>query len=55
MEQAIKPELIYSHEWCLGDMLLWDDRSSMHKVNFDFDQDQHRMMYRTLIRGERPY
>ncbi len=55
MEQAIKPELIYSHEWCLGDMFLWDDRSSMHKVNFDFDQDQHRMMYRTLIRGERPY
>jgi alpha-ketoglutarate-dependent taurine dioxygenase len=58
LEQALRDEFIYSHEWKLGDMLIWDNRSAMHKANFDFDPEdvtQHRLMYRTLIRGERPY
>jgi len=52
--RAIRPEFVYSHQWRKGDMLLWDDRSSMHKANFDYDPDQHRLMYRILIRGDRP-
>ena len=55
MERAIKPEFIYSHRWRLGDMFLWDNRSAMHKASFDYDQNQHRMMFRALVRGERPH
>jgi taurine dioxygenase len=54
LETAIKPEFTYMHEYRLGDMLMIDNRSAMHKAGFDFDQSQHRMVYRALVRGERP-
>ncbi len=55
LEQTITPEITYLHEWRLGDMLLIDNRSAMHKAGFDFDHSQHRMLYRVLVRGDRPY
>lgn len=54
LETAIKPEFTYVHEYTLGDMLIVDNRSAMHKAGFDFDHSQHRMLYRALVRGERP-
>lgn len=54
IERVIRPEFVYSHQWRKGDMLLWDDRSSLHKANFDYDPEQHRLMYRILIQGDRP-
>ena len=55
---ALKPEYVYSHQWRLGDVLLWDNRSALHKANYDYDPkdlDQHRLLYRMLIKGERPH
>ena len=52
---AIRPEFVYAHEYKLGDMLIVDDRSAMHKAGFDFDHSQHRMLYRILVRGDRPF
>jgi taurine dioxygenase len=54
---ALKPEFIYSHTWRLGDMLLWDNRSALHKANYDYDPadvTQHRLLYRIMVKGERP-
>ncbi len=55
VETAIKPEFSYTHEYKLGDMLIVDNRSSMHQARFDYDHSQHRMLYRALVRGDRPY
>lgn len=55
LETAIRPEFVYVHEWKLGDMLLVDNRSAMHRAGFDYDPNQHRMLYRALVRGERPH
>ena len=52
--RAIKPEFVYAHRWRKGDMLIWDNRSAMHKAAFDYDPNEHRLLYRTMIRGERP-
>ncbi len=54
LELAIKPEFVYVHEYRLGDMFIIDDRASMHKAGFDYDHSQHRMLYRILVRGDRP-
>lgn len=54
LQSAIKPEFIYLHEWRLGDMLMIDNRAAMHKAGHDFDHKQHRHLYRTLVRGDRP-
>jgi alpha-ketoglutarate-dependent taurine dioxygenase len=55
LEVAIRPEFVYLHEYQLGDMLIVDNRSAMHKAGFDYDHSQHRMLYRILVRGDRPF
>ena len=55
LEVAIKPEFVYEHEYRLGDWLIIDNRSAMHKAGHNFDQSQHRRLYRILVRGDRPF
>jgi len=55
LQVAIKPEFIYQHEYRLGDMLIIDNRSAMHKAGSNFDMSQHRRLYRILVRGDRPF
>jgi taurine dioxygenase len=55
LEIAIRPEFVYAHEYKLGDMFIVDNRSAMHKAGTDFDHSQHRMLYRVLVRGDRPH
>lgn len=47
-EWTVRDEFVYSHEWTLGDALLWDNASTMHRRE-PFDQDQERLMKRTTI------
>jgi alpha-ketoglutarate-dependent 2,4-dichlorophenoxyacetate dioxygenase len=32
-ERATAPEFIYSHRWTAGELLLWDNRCTMHRVS----------------------
>ena len=45
-------EFLYVHEWRKGDALLWDNRSSIH-ARRDFPADQVRLMWRTVLDGDR--
>jgi taurine dioxygenase len=48
------PKLRYVHKWRVGDLLLWDNRSTMHRRD-PFDGKARRVMHRTQIKGtERP-
>ena len=45
----------YDHRWQLGDVLLWDNRCSMH-ARTDFPETERRLLLRTTVLGEgRPY
>ncbi len=50
-----KPEYIYAHEWQVGDMLIWDNRSAMHMAYPNFDLEQHRLLHRIITDGSRPF
>lgn len=50
MEQ---PRFIYEHEWAVGDLMMWDNRCSIH-ARTDFDPSQRRMMRRITVRGSSP-
>jgi len=50
---ATRPELTWEHRWRVGDLLIWDNRSTMHRRN-GFDPDARRLLHRTQIRGETP-
>ena len=54
-ERVTQPEFCYAHEYQKGDLLILDDRQSLHKAGFDFDHSQQRRLYRMLVRGDRPY
>jgi taurine dioxygenase len=41
---------IYKHKWALGDLVLWDNRSTMHRRDA-FNPTSRRIMHRTQIKG----
>jgi taurine dioxygenase len=51
-EHSVQPENVYRHQWRVGDLMMWDNRSAMHIALADYDQTQPRMMYRTTLLGE---
>jgi len=52
-ETIERPEFIYEHRWRVGDLLLWDNRCTLH-ARRDFNPDENRWMRRVTIRGDRP-
>jgi taurine dioxygenase len=54
-DHAEKPEFVYRHVWRVGDLIVWDNRCSMHARD-DFPSDQRRLLFRTTVKGTvRPY
>ena len=41
---------LYRHRWALGDLVLWDNRTTMHRRDA-FDPRARRVMHRTQIKG----
>lgn len=50
---ATQPEHIWFQEWRPGDMMMWDNRCTMHRRD-PFDPATVRLMHRTTVEGERP-
>jgi len=48
---ATNPENVYRHQWRVGDLVCWDNRTTMHRALGDFDATQPRHMLRTTLRG----
>ncbi len=47
------PAFIYEHVWRPGDVLIWDNRCTLH-ARTDFDPAERRVLRRLALRGERP-
>ena len=45
---SVKPEFVYTHDWQMGDVLLWDNASTMHRRE-PFAVNDERLMKRTTI------
>ena len=41
----------YTHRWQVGDLVLWDNRRTMHAA-FGHPADQVRIVHRTTIKGD---
>jgi taurine dioxygenase len=48
---ANREELAWHNEWQVGDLVLWDNRCTMHRRD-PFDAGSRRIMHRTQIKGE---
>jgi alpha-ketoglutarate-dependent 2,4-dichlorophenoxyacetate dioxygenase len=52
-EHAVQPGFVYVHRWQPYDLVMWDNRQTMHRVR-RFDADQVRDMRRTTVAGDGP-
>ena len=50
-EHATQRELVYVHRWRQYDLVVWDNRQTMHRVR-RFDETEPRDMRRTTVAGE---
>jgi len=49
VERASKPQLIYSHKWQVGDLVIWDNRCTMHRATpFNYMADRRDMRRSTI-------
>lgn len=51
---STQPQFVYRHQWKVGDLVFWDNRSTMHRAT-EFDDKYRRLMRRTTILGDVPF
>ena len=48
-------QFVYKHKWQVGDLLMWDNRCTLHTGSGFDDQKYFRTMHRLWVRGDKPY
>ena len=49
-DHAVRAEFAIRHKWRVGDLLLWDNRCTLHRRD-SFNDTAHRVMHRTQVSG----
>jgi taurine dioxygenase len=55
IETAIRPEFVYKHKWRVGDMLVIDNRATMHRGYPNYDLNQDRLLYRIIVGADEAF
>lgn len=50
-DSIVRDEVVYSHRWQVGDLLMWDNCGSQHLAVGDYQLPQRRLMHRTTVGG----
>ena len=45
---ATQPHFVYQHRWTIGDLVIWDNRCTMHRGR-PYDDAQRRVLHRTTV------
>src|SRR5436190_15876797 len=45
---ATRPQFVYQHRWRVGDLVIWDNRCTMHRGR-PYDDTQRRVLHRTTV------
>ena len=53
IEAATQREFVYAHKWRVGDLVMWDNRQTMHRAR-PFPAHEPRDMRRTTLLGDGP-
>jgi taurine dioxygenase len=46
---ATQERFVYYHRWRVGDVLMWDERATMHRGAGDYRPEERRIMLRTIV------
>jgi alpha-ketoglutarate-dependent taurine dioxygenase len=50
---ATQPQFSYSHEWSVGDAVMWDNTGTLHRAT-SYPLDSGRLLHRTKVEGDEP-
>jgi alpha-ketoglutarate-dependent taurine dioxygenase len=53
MKWSEQPQYTYRHEWHMGDLVVWDNTGTMHRM-VPFDKASGRRLHRVTLEGEEP-
>ncbi len=53
IEHATQPRFVYTHRWREGDLVMWDNRCTMHRAR-EYDETKIRDLHRTTVSDGRP-
>ncbi len=53
MEHATQRQFVYTHHWRAGDLVMWDNRCTMHRAR-DYDMSYRRDLHRTTVMDDGP-
>jgi alpha-ketoglutarate-dependent 2,4-dichlorophenoxyacetate dioxygenase len=45
---STQPQFVYQHRWTVGDLVIWDNRCTMHRGR-PYDDTQRRVLHRTTV------
>jgi taurine dioxygenase len=51
---ATQPRFIYTHTWAVGDVVVWDNRATLHRRDA-FDSNSRRVLYAAQVEGHKPF
>jgi len=54
LDRAITPDVTYRHIWRPGDLVIWDNRATLHVAHRNYDASEGRVMHRLIIEREVP-
>ena len=54
LEHVMRPEFVWTHQWRVGDLVMWDNRCTMHRRE-PFAASARRVMKRTQMFGDAPF
>jgi len=52
LEHATRPDFAFMHRWAPGDLVVWDNRSTLHAPSPFDDEKYRRLLYRLTMGGE---
>ncbi|MFT4439207.1 TauD/TfdA dioxygenase family protein [Caballeronia sp. 15715] len=53
-QHVIRKEVVYRHRWRVGDLVMWDNYSAVHRATGDFKLPERRLMHRTTLGAPAP-
>jgi taurine dioxygenase len=52
LAHATQDDLVYTHRWCPGDVVLWDNRCLLHRAVANYDMSKsRRVLQRLVVKG----
>lgn len=53
LDRMASPDNVLQHHWTVGDLVMWDNRGTLHRA-MHYEEDSGRMMHRVTLVGDEP-